>query len=339
MYLLIGLSFILIGGLLLLIERRNFYFGLLFVFGVVISLLSLVYILTDKIAKITPTIGNIVDLALLAVIVISFILVVLYLIFNTFVMNKKEGRSPTAVLSMLLGINIFVIVPFPFWLDLLNGIRMPIYVALIITILCVINFILTMMFVFYLMYSVFYQFIPYKKNINFIIVLGSGIRSEEVTPLLKSRLDKAIEYFNRNKDIKIIVSGGQGEDEPVSEAYAMKKYLLTQHIPEEDIIMEDESTTTFENMTFSRKKIETYLNHRNLKNVNIIFSTNNYHVLRASIYARKAKLNAQGVGAPTAHYFLPSALIREFIALIEMHKISLSFLFLGLCILIIYSYF
>lgn len=62
----------------------------------------------------------------------------------------------------------------------------------------------------------------FKKAVDYIIVLGSGIRSEEVPPLLKSRLDKGIEYYEKNPTAKFVVSGGQGPDEPVAEAFAMK---------------------------------------------------------------------------------------------------------------------
>ncbi|MGH2189631.1 YdcF family protein, partial [Enterococcus faecium] len=81
-----------------------------------------------------------------------------------------------------------------------------------------------------------YQMIPLKKAVDYIIVLGSGIRSEEVPPLLKSRLDKGIEYYEKNPTAKFVVSGGQGPDEPVAEAFAMKKYLLSQNIPAEAIL-------------------------------------------------------------------------------------------------------
>ncbi len=177
--------------------------------------------------------------------------------------------------------------------------------------------------------------IPIKKQIDYIIVLGSGIKSEEVPPLLKSRLDKAIEYYVKNSSSKIVVSGGQGADEPVSEAFAMKKYLLSQQIPEEKILVEDASTTTYENMKFSKKIIfEDWKNDK--ENPKILFSTNNYHVLRGALYARKAQLKAEGVGAPTALYFLPTALIREYIALLMLYKkFTISMIFLCLLMVIL----
>lgn len=157
---------------------------------------------------------------------------------------------------------------------------------------------------------------------DYIIVLGSGIRSEDVSPLLKSRIDKALEVYHVQKEKpKLIVSGGQGPNEPVPEAYAMKKYLISEEIPSKQIIMEDKSTTTFENMVFSKSKIlEDWIQRKKTTEPVIVFSTNNYHVFRSALFAKKAGMKADGIGAPTAFYFLPSALLREFIAVIYMYK-------------------
>ncbi len=113
----------------------------------------------------------------------------------------------------------------------------------------------------------------------------------------------------------------------------MAKYLKSQHVPEDKIILEDQSTTTLQNMKFSKQKIEKDWKKSGMPKV--IFATNNYHVLRSAIYARKAGLNANGVGSPTSFYFLPSALIREYIALLVIYKkttiaIVLGWILLGL---------
>ena len=87
---------------------------------------------------------------------------------------------------------------------------------------------------------------------------------------------------------------------------------------EHRILLEDQSTTTLENMKFSKKIIARHWQKAGTPNV--LFSTNNYHVLRGAVYARKAGLKADGIGAPTAFYFLPSALIREYIAMLVQFK-------------------
>ncbi|AKS67230.1 hypothetical protein LH95_07080 [Staphylococcus schleiferi] len=82
---------------LLFVEKRNFYFGLIFTFGVTLTILSSIYFLADKTAKISPSVGSIVSLFIIAFVVLTFLFSVVYLIFNIYVMNKKEGRSPTAL--------------------------------------------------------------------------------------------------------------------------------------------------------------------------------------------------------------------------------------------------
>ena len=64
-----------------------------------------------------------------------------------------------------------------------------------------------------------------EKKADYVIVLGAQIKGERITKSLKNRLDAAYEYYKDNKDITIIVSGGQGDGEDTSEAFAMKKYL------------------------------------------------------------------------------------------------------------------
>ncbi|GMS49843.1 hypothetical protein NUITMVRE34_31250 [Enterococcus gallinarum] len=94
--------------------------------------------------------------------------------------------------------------------------------------------------------------------------------------------------------------------------------MLSQNIPEDKIILEDQSRTTLENMKFSKEKI--VADWKGERTPSVIFTTNNYHVLRGALYAGKVGLKAEGVGAPTALYFLPTALIREYIALLIHYK-------------------
>lgn len=160
-----------------------------------------------------------------------------------------------------------------------------------------------------------------KKDKDFVIILGCSIRKDGTpTPLLKGRCDRAIAFYRKQKEetgkeLIFITSGGQGSSERVSESASMKRYLLEQGIPEEQIIEEDRSTNTFENMTFSKeiiRKID--------PEGKVAFSTTNYHVFRSGLYARRVKLSAIGMGAPTKWYFWPNAAVREFIGLLKGHR-------------------
>lgn len=96
----------------------------------------------------------------------------------------------------------------------------------------------------------------------------------------------------------------------------MKKYIIdTYGIAPDKIIAEDKSTTTYENMLFSKRIIDDHI-----EKARGIFVSNNFHVYRASIYAQKVGLKAIGVGSKTALYYMPNAFMREFIGLLEMTK-------------------
>ena len=161
------------------------------------------------------------------------------------------------------------------------------------------------------------------KDKDFIIILGCRPRNDGTpTPLLKSRIERAADFYKAQvaqtgKAPYIIPSGGQGSDEKISESECMKNYLLTLGIPEEHIIMEDKSTNTFENMTFSKKLIE---------NIDpkgkVAFSTTNYHVFRSGMYSRRIKMRSQGMGARTKWWFWPNAGVREFVGLLKGHKVK-----------------
>ena len=161
-------------------------------------------------------------------------------------------------------------------------------------------------------------------------------------PLLKSRVDKAIEFAKEqkekeNRDIIFIPSGGQGEDEIISEAESMKNYLVQNGIKPENIIIEDKSTSTLQNMRFSKKIIDE-LN----ENGNVVFSTNDFHVFRSGVIANNEGLECVGIGSKTKKYFYVNALIREFFANIiserKLHLLIITLMNLILLLLVFVGY-
>lgn len=177
-----------------------------------------------------------------------------------------------------------------------------------------------------------YKKSPKNPETDFIIVLGCGIKKNgEVTPLLKGRLDKAIEVFeNGGKKARIIVSGGQGSDEIISEAEAMKNYLLSVGIDESVIILENKSTTTMENLSFSEKIMKEQKPEHHCT-----ISTSSYHVLRSAMFAKRLGLNASCVGGKTAAYYYPAAFLREYAAIVMKNKYAVAVYIL----LVAFSYF
>ena len=159
-----------------------------------------------------------------------------------------------------------------------------------------------------------------EKDKDFLIVLGCGLAKDgTLQPLLRGRLDRALGFYEAQKaetgkELTFITSGGQGPDEPVSESAAMKRYLMERGVPEERIVEEDRSTNTFENMRFSKEKIQAIDPAGK-----IAFSTTNYHVFRSGLFARRVKMRAVGMGAETKWYFWPNAAVRGFVGLLTKH--------------------
>jgi uncharacterized SAM-binding protein YcdF (DUF218 family) len=177
---------------------------------------------------------------------------------------------------------------------------------------------------------------------DYIIVLGAGLVDNEVTPLLAKRIQKALDFAEKQvaqtaKAPTLVLSGGRGSDERLSEAEAMANWVRlvsgTNGKNHPRLILEERSRNTLENMRFSKQLMD-----NESGTYHCIYSTNGYHLLRAGIYAKQAGLKmTSGIGAKTAAYYLPNAVIREYIAILSLHKkrfliISTLILFLGILI-------
>ena len=165
---------------------------------------------------------------------------------------------------------------------------------------------------------------------DFLIIHGCWIRPDgTLPPLLRGRAEKALSFWRWQKEQTgreaiFIPSGGQGRDEPMAEAEAIRQYLVSQGIPDHLIIPETESTTTYENMAFSRRIIDR-LNPEG----KTVFATSSYHVFRSGLWARQAGLAAEGIGSRTVWWFWPNAFLRETAGLIQKRwKQELVFLLL-----------
>ena len=148
-----------------------------------------------------------------------------------------------------------------------------------------------------------------------VIILGCGLRGERVSVGLAKRLNKAAEYHEKNPDAMIIVSGGQGPQEDISEALAMKRYLMDKGVPEDRIIMEDKSTSTITNFRYSREIME----KEGMSLSSVVFVTNAYHVYRAASYAKdEGFLEVAHLGTDIIWYTIPMNYMREMMAVVKM---------------------
>ncbi len=147
------------------------------------------------------------------------------------------------------------------------------------------------------------------REYDSIVVLGAGLsEGRNVSRTLRYRLDKAMELYELNT-VPIVVSGGQGGDEEVSEAFAMKEYLVAQGIPEGDIYLEDKSTSTEENFEFSKEVLDSMFT----QDYEIVFTSNDFHISRAEKFMEDSELEGYGVGAPSDVSMIPSNYLREYL--------------------------
>ena len=157
-----------------------------------------------------------------------------------------------------------------------------------------------------------------KRDCNYIVVLGAGIRGENLTTTLRDRLNATLDYINNTKyDGKIIVSGGQGFGESITEAEAMRRYLVEKGINKNRIILEDKATNTFQNFKYSKAIIES-LNKGSIKDSNIKIVTTDFHALRSNLIGkRNGYENISFYTSNTKWYIAPSMYVREFFALFK----------------------
>lgn len=241
---------------------------------------------------------------------LSVIISTIYLIFNGRQMMTFEGRRLANLLSLFYGLAIALSLALTFFFP---------HFIFLHKILSLTNGLLiygSYLYVTYILYGFVYNVLPVIKHPDYIIILGSGLIGDKVPPLLAQRLEKGkMRYEKFNHTPKIVVSGGQGTDETLTEADAMAQYLRQAGISEEDIIVERQSTTTLENLRFSK----VILDEKREKNYRCLVVTNSFHSLRAGIYMRKLGLKGRSIGSRTALYFLPSAWIRETLGLIMLY--------------------
>lgn len=318
-YFLIPLAFFSIFAFFYFTEKRRLLNGLIFNLFLISFGAYLLLLLFETQNIFIGGIFALIAVPALLILLFGIYILVVFLIWNGIIVLKRESRSLANLLTLLLGIaltlyliaTVFLINYLPTWINvLLSGIA----VILIYLFIVFYNFMTV---------SFLYQFNRPRYNQNYIIVLGAGlINGERVSPLLAKRIDKTIAFYwaqshaTLNPPI-LLMSGGQGADEKLPEAIAMKNYALEKGIPERDILVETNSTTTLENMRFSKELMDRESGGGAYR---AIFSSNNYHIFRAGLFAKQAQLKANGIGAKTAFYYLPNAFLREYIAILMLHK-------------------
>ena len=150
-----------------------------------------------------------------------------------------------------------------------------------------------------------------QSSVDYVVVLGAQWKENGPSYVLQKRLDAAVTYLKANPETKVVVSGGQGSNEPITEAEGMRGYLVAAGVEQERIFMEEQSTTTCENLVLSSEYFEK-------ENDSVAVVTNNFHVYRAVKIAKKqGYVHVEGLAAGSYPAMLPNNLLREFFGVIK----------------------
>lgn len=172
------------------------------------------------------------------------------------------------------------------------------------------RFFLEMTIPIFLFFQIYLPILNKPKEKENLVILGCGLLDgNRISPLLMQRLDVAISMYQR-KSCKMIVSGGKGKDEIISEASAMKNYLISKGINNKDIICEENSISTKENLLYSKDLIGN----------SFMVITSDYHALRVFILSKLLRLNISISTSRTIYYYKFYAIAREYLAILYLFK-------------------
>ncbi len=156
----------------------------------------------------------------------------------------------------------------------------------------------------------------HRGKSDYLVILGAGLRGEVPSTALYQRLYASLEYIEVNPKVKIVVSGGRGPGESITEAEAMERFLIEHGVAKGQIIKEERSTNTLENMKFTTEILEK-LDKK--ENIEVTIVTNNFHMFRAKFLAQRQGLKVYGYPAPLHPMLVPTCYVREYLAVINSY--------------------
>lgn len=156
-----------------------------------------------------------------------------------------------------------------------------------------------------------------EEKADVLIILGARLYGETPSPALMRRIDAGFSYLIDHEETIVIVSGGTGVDDPISEALAMKRELLLRGIEEDRILMEDQSTNTFENITFSQQVLKEFDETLSMDQPTFGIVTNSFHVFRGKLIAKEGGLKAVGIPAKTPPTTRVKGYLREYFGILK----------------------
>ena len=312
-FFLLGVS-ICVFAWIMLREPRTLWSGVSLLGVLLCSAVTMFFLLTkyaDWLAE-HDLLMNILVALLLLMVGCTFVFPVIFIV-TLFIEGIKvirhEGLKPANLLTMLFSVLLyFYLAVWPVIGGLEKG-RLGTRLYVLISLSAV--YVLALMTVYLLSAALNLFHLKKRREADYIIVLGAGVIGTRVTPLLAARIDKGIELLHDNPNAVLIMSGGQGPGEDIAEGEAMARYAEQKGVDMGKIIVEGKSTSTEENLLFSRG-----LMSRDRSRVIVV--TTAYHVFRALLLAKQHGLKCIGFGAKTKWYFTLNALIREFIGYLNL---------------------
>lgn len=255
--------------------------------------------------------GNPVFGALVLAVVLSPLITVVFAVFcvlNGAVMLRRERFSLGNSLSLLTGLAIIglLVAVWPV-LALHSLVLRALWLA------CLAAAFLAFQFAAFLGYARLYRWLVRDRPADWVVVLGSGLHGSEVPPLLRSRIATGMDELTRRGAGRLVLSGGKGDDERLAEGEAMARWAAAHGADPAVLTAETDSRTTEENLRFSSALVGDGPG---------VIVTSNYHAFRAALLARRLGVDAQAVGAPTAGYYWPSAVLREFVAVLREYRVA-----------------
>lgn len=312
-FILLLISFLAFAGIMAH-DPRTLWSGFLFFWMLVCLAFFSFFLLTqysEQLISHDVVIGILIALFITTVVcVLAFpgLLIVVFFIEGIKVI-RHEGAKLSNLLSMLFSLLLYAYLAV--WPQIGNLTKNTFGTMLYVIVSFSAVYVLSLMSMYSL--SAILNLVHLKKNRNadYIVVLGSGIIGTRVTPLLAARIDRGIDLLYCNPNAVLIMSGGQGSGEDISESEAMIAYAVDKGVNKEKIIMESKSVSTQENLLFSRELMDK-------EKPEIIIISTSYHVFRALLLARRQRMKCVGFGAKTKWYFTLNALIREFIGYLHL---------------------
>lgn len=155
-----------------------------------------------------------------------------------------------------------------------------------------------------------------RDDAQSMIILGAGLRGRELTATLRNRLETACAYLHTHPWLPVIVCGGQGKNEEISEALAMRDFLVAQGIAPGRVLMEDRSTSTWENFVFARRIFQQRDGRVPEK---LLIVTSGFHLMRAKFLAGRAGFRCAGLASATPLLVIVNCYVRECFALVKSY--------------------